>query len=557
MVIGSSTGNQAKSLTIQCSSSESLDLDMLLQLKIYRQKFTEPYLIGIASMKFDGLAKLDPTVPSDIQIRSTNMTGSVETGLKSGAMTLYINAEGLTCTDQAEFQCSLTYLDINQISQTVNDNKIFTVITVPSEVIMDSPEYYDVNGNTMQLTNNSVHDTGTRIKFKCTANVGSVPEGEIVWERSSEMGTMNSFIPYTPTPSTDIVQEASQQNGCFYRRTSYMYYNLTNLDDDGISFRCRARTYLSGQLYDALSNQQYRAVVAVNAVSLSFDPPSMVIGSSSVNPTTSLYIKCSSSLVLNVDASFRLKLSRRKFTEPTFVGIASMTFDGLAKLDPTVPSDIQTRSPNITGHVDTGLKSGTMTVSINAQGLSCTDQAEFQCSLNYVNPSPSNLLDNKNFTVITVPSEVSIDSPEYYDVTGNTHQLSNNSLLKTGTRIKYRCTANVGKLPEGTIIWERSRIMGSVIAFIPYNPAQVTDIVQETSRQDGCFYRRTSTMYYNLTKLDKDGISFRCKARTYLGGQLYEALANQQYRAVADPSVLLIGSTTQQGKWIYEYMQHD
>ncbi|KAL3886933.1 hypothetical protein ACJMK2_026889 [Sinanodonta woodiana] len=102
--------------------------------------------------------------------------------------------------------------------------------------------------------------TGTRIKYRCTANVGSVPEGEILWERSSEMGTINSFIPYTPTLSTDIVQDASRQNGCFYSRTSTMYYNLTKLDEDGISFRCRALTYLGGKLYDALSKQQYRAV---------------------------------------------------------------------------------------------------------------------------------------------------------------------------------------------------------------------------------------------------------------------------------------------------------
>ncbi|KAL3886928.1 hypothetical protein ACJMK2_026885, partial [Sinanodonta woodiana] len=255
MVIGSSTVNPTTSLNVQCSSSDTLDVDTLFQLKLSRRKFTEPNFIGIASMKFDGLAKLDPTVPSDIQNRSPNITGSVDTGKKSGTMTLSMNAQGMACTDQAEFQCALTYFDTNQFSHTVNDNQNFSVITVPSEVIMDSPEYYDVNGNTMQLSNNSVLITGYRIKFRCTANVGSVPEGEIIWERSSEMGTMNSFIPYTPTPSTDIVQEASEQNGCFYRRTSTMYYNLTTLDDDGISFRCRARSYLGGQLYDAQSNQ--------------------------------------------------------------------------------------------------------------------------------------------------------------------------------------------------------------------------------------------------------------------------------------------------------------
>ncbi|KAL3886907.1 hypothetical protein ACJMK2_026866, partial [Sinanodonta woodiana] len=257
MVIGSSTVNPITSLNMQCSSGGTLDVKNLYYLKLGRRKFTDSTFTDIAIL-LDSGPELD--APSDIQNRSPNITGSFDIGKKSGTMTLSISTQGLSCGDEGEFECSVNYMDTNNNVQTVIDNQNFTVITVPSDVIMDSPEYYDVNGNTMQLTNNSVHDTGTRIKFKCTANVGSVPEGEIVWERSSEMGTMNSFIPYTPTPSTDIVQEASQLNGCFYRRTSTMFYNLTNLDNDGISFRCRARSYLGGQLYDALSNQQYRAV---------------------------------------------------------------------------------------------------------------------------------------------------------------------------------------------------------------------------------------------------------------------------------------------------------
>ncbi|KAL3886935.1 hypothetical protein ACJMK2_026891, partial [Sinanodonta woodiana] len=259
MVIGSNTVNPSMSLNIQCSSNGTLDIDTLLIMKLRRRKFTEPTFTGIASMKFNGLAKLNSSAPSDIQIRSPNITGNVDTDLTSGTMTLSISAQGLTCGDQAEFQCLLTYLDRNITSQTVTDNMNFTVFIVPSEVIIDSPEYY-INANTLQLSNNSMLSTGTRIKYRCTANVGSVPEGEILWERSSEMGTINSFITYTPTLSTDIVQDASRHNGCFYSRTSTMYYNLTKLDEDGISFRCRALTYLGGKLYDALSNQQYRAV---------------------------------------------------------------------------------------------------------------------------------------------------------------------------------------------------------------------------------------------------------------------------------------------------------
>ncbi|KAL3886934.1 hypothetical protein ACJMK2_026890, partial [Sinanodonta woodiana] len=272
MVIGSNTVNPSMSLNIQCSSSGTLDIDTLIILRLSRRKFTEPTYVGIASMTFDGVAKLDSTAPSDIQNRSPNITGSVDVGQKSGTMTLSINAQGLTCGDQAEFQCALTYLDPNLNNKTVTDNMNFTVITVPSEVIIDSPEYHDIIGNTLQLSNNSMLITGTIIKYRCTANVGSVPEGEIVWERSLEMGTIHLFIPYTPTLSTDIVQEDSQQNGCFYRRISTMYYNLTKLDEDGISFRCRARTYLGGQLYDALSNQQYRAVAVL--IDSSRSPPS-------------------------------------------------------------------------------------------------------------------------------------------------------------------------------------------------------------------------------------------------------------------------------------------
>ncbi|KAL3886925.1 hypothetical protein ACJMK2_026882, partial [Sinanodonta woodiana] len=240
---------------MQCSSSGNLDVDTLLQLKLSRRKFTEPNFIGIGSMKFNGLAKLDPTVPLDIQTRSPNITGSVDIGHRSGTMTVSINAQGLECTDQAEFQCSLTYLDLDQISQMVTDSKTFSVMTAPNEVLIYSLEYYDDNGTTQQLSNNSVLNTGTRIKCRCTANVGSFPEGEILWERSLEMGSMKSFIPYTPAQVTDIVQETSKKYGCFYRRTSSMYYNLTDLDEDGISFRCKARSYLGGQLYEALANQ--------------------------------------------------------------------------------------------------------------------------------------------------------------------------------------------------------------------------------------------------------------------------------------------------------------
>ncbi|KAL3886904.1 hypothetical protein ACJMK2_026863 [Sinanodonta woodiana] len=270
----------------------------------------------------------------------------------------------------------------------------------------------------------------------------------------------------------------------------------------------------------------------VHGVTLSLNPQSMVMTSSTANPTTILNMQCSSSGTIDVMILLYLKLSRRKFTESTFNSIASMTLEGGPDFDPTVPADIQNRSPNITGSVDSGKKSGTMTLSINAQGLSCGDQAEFECSMNYLdtnNKGPT-VTDNRNFTVIIAPSEVVIDSPEYYDVNGNTMQLTNNSVHDTGTRIKFRCTANVGSVLEGEILWERSPEMGTLNLFIPYTPAKVSDIVQETSRQDGCFYRRTSTMYYNMTELDKDGISFRCRARTYLSGQLYEALANQQYR---------------------------
>ncbi|KAL3886932.1 hypothetical protein ACJMK2_026888, partial [Sinanodonta woodiana] len=260
MVIGSNTVNTSMSLNIQCSSSGTLDVDTLFLLKLSRRKFTEPIYFGIAFMKFDGVAKLDPTALLDNQIRSSNITGSVDTGKKSGTMTLSLSTQGLACGDQAEFQCTFTYLDTNENIQTVSHIKNFTIITVPSEVIIDSPELYDISGNSLQLNNNSILPAGTRLKYRCTANIGSVPEGELIWERSLHIGSMNTFITYDPTRSTDIVQGSSQQDGCLYRRISTMYYNLTQLDVNGISFRCRARTYFGSQLYEALSNKQYRAV---------------------------------------------------------------------------------------------------------------------------------------------------------------------------------------------------------------------------------------------------------------------------------------------------------
>ncbi|KAL3886905.1 hypothetical protein ACJMK2_026864, partial [Sinanodonta woodiana] len=127
----------------------------------------------------------------------------------------------------------------------------------------------------------------------------------------------------------------------------------------------------------------------------------MVIGSSTVNPITSLNIQCSSGGTSDVKNLYYLKLRRRKFTESTFTGIATLLESG-PKLDTTAPSDIQNRSPNITGSIDIGKKSGTMTLSIGAQGLACGDQAEFECSMNYLNTNNNGqtVIDNKNFTVI-------------------------------------------------------------------------------------------------------------------------------------------------------------
>ncbi|KAL3886917.1 hypothetical protein ACJMK2_026874, partial [Sinanodonta woodiana] len=86
-----------------------------------------------------------------------------------------------------------------------------------------------------------------------------------------------------------------------------------------------------------------------DGVSMSLHPPNIDIGSSTVNPTMRLNMQCSSSGTLDVDYLIQLKLSRRKFTEHTFTVIASMTPAGVPLLEPTVPSDIHNRSPNITG----------------------------------------------------------------------------------------------------------------------------------------------------------------------------------------------------------------
>ncbi|KAL3886915.1 hypothetical protein ACJMK2_026873 [Sinanodonta woodiana] len=143
------------------------------------------------------------------------------------------------------------------------------------------------------------------------------------------------------------------------------------------------------------------SVLSVNGVFMYLNRHSIAIGSSDVNPTMRLVMNCSSSGTFDIDILLQLKLSRRKFTEPTFTDIASMTPEGRPELEPTAPYDIRNRSPNISGSYDTQHKSTTMTLSINAQGIACTDQAEFQCSLKYVNLDQITVTvtDKVNFTV--------------------------------------------------------------------------------------------------------------------------------------------------------------
>ncbi|KAK3575970.1 hypothetical protein CHS0354_031233 [Potamilus streckersoni] len=263
-------------------------------------------------------------------------------------------------------------------------------------------------------------------------------------------------------------------------------------------------------------------ITSVGGVSMSVTPSSMVVGSAS--SVTRLELRCSSDGTSN-NGIYSLEISRKRFTETRFSSLVVLdVLDGIRQ-DPNMPADILAKSPNITG----GLvgTSGTLTLTMDGGSITCSDQAEFKCEMTFkitgVTGSQT-LNESTNFTVITVPSDFRITDALYEDK-GIQLQLTNDSKLNVGTRITYRCSANIGSDSSLAIVWERSSMLGASTDFTAYTPTVSTDIVQDPPVQGSCSYTRTSTMYYNMTNMDDDGVLFRCKVRVYIGNQWYDPIS--------------------------------
>ncbi|KAK3575963.1 hypothetical protein CHS0354_031227 [Potamilus streckersoni] len=262
----------------------------------------------------------------------------------------------------------------------------------------------------------------------------------------------------------------------------------------------------------------------VDGVSMYINPSSLVVGSSSANPVTRLELRCSSDGTSN-NGIYNLEISRRRFTETGFSSLVGLDIlDGIRQ-DPNIPADILAKSPNITGSlVGTPPYSGTVTLTMDGGSITCNDQAEFKCEMTYkisgVTGSTT-VHESTNFTVITIPNDFRITDALYEDK-GIQLQLINDSRLTVGTRIIYKCSANIGSDSTLSVAWERSSILGASPDFTTYTTTVSTDIVQDPPVQNSCSFTRTSTMYYNMTSMDDDGILFRCKVRVYIGNQWYE-----------------------------------
>ncbi|KAK3575964.1 hypothetical protein CHS0354_031228 [Potamilus streckersoni] len=271
---------------------------------------------------------------------------------------------------------------------------------------------------------------------------------------------------------------------------------------------------------------------SVEGVSMLITPSAMAVGSAS--SVTRLELRCSSDGTSN-NGIYSLEISRRRFTEMGFSSLVVLDVLHGIRQDPTIPADILAKSPNITG----GLvgTSGTLTLTMDGGSITCNDQAEFKCEMTYkiagVTGSQT-VLESNNFTVITVPSDFRITDALYEDK-GVQLQLTNDSKLNVGTRITYRCSANIGSDSSLAIVWERSSILGASTDFTAYSPTVTTDIVQDPPVQGSCSYTRTSTMYYNMTSMDDDGILFRCKVRVYIGNQWYDPKSNPRRTFAASP----------------------
>ncbi|KAK3601279.1 hypothetical protein CHS0354_040459 [Potamilus streckersoni] len=277
---------------------------------------------------------------------------------------------------------------------------------------------------------------------------------------------------------------------------------------------------------------QLSIVLSVEGVSMTINPSFMVVGSSSANPVRQLELRCFSDGTDHIETIYRLDMSRRRSSDPDFVNIASI--DGY-KIIKSFPLDM--KSPNATGSLEhvpgEPPTSGTLTVTMDGEGLTCNDQAEFRCTMTYKKmgtPTAAPVSQSNNFTVITAPNDVRIIDA-MYEENGVMKRLENDKSFKVGTRIMYRCSANTGSDSSVSISWERSPVMGASTNFVPYIPAD--DIVQDPVISTGCSNTQTSSMYYNLTSSDFDGIIFRCKVRSFLNGEWYQSTSIER-RTLAD-----------------------
>ncbi|KAL3886913.1 hypothetical protein ACJMK2_026872, partial [Sinanodonta woodiana] len=278
----------------------------------------------------------------------------------------------------------------------------------------------------------------------------------------------------------------------------------------------------------AYHNKKYKYIFTstnkFEGVSMIINPSSMVVGSNSAIPVIQLELKCLSDGTDNIETVFRLEISRKRFSDSEFVDIAAIDDYTITT---NFPQDM--RSPNATGSILHSTQggpptSGILIVTMDAGSLTCSDQAEFRCTMTYnmKEKAASPVSQSKNFTVITAPNDVHITYAQYEE-NGVMRRLENDKSYKVGTRIMYRCSANIGSDASLLISWDRSSVMGGSTHFVPYIPAESSDIVQDPVISTNCFNHRTSSMYYNLTNSDSDGITFQCKVRSLLSNEWYES----------------------------------
>ncbi|KAK3579753.1 hypothetical protein CHS0354_002403 [Potamilus streckersoni] len=531
-------------LKLECSSDGTSNISGVYTLAILRRRSADIEYTRVAQLGVYG-GKLDPNVPADLLAKSPNVIGGLEgTPSTSGRVILNMDSRGLTCNDQAEFKCELTYEDTRASGTvTVSTHSYLTVIAAPRDAKITGA-FYEIGGNPTQLNDDSGLNVDTRITYICTANIGSDPNVVIVWEKSSQIGTCTEFVTYNPVVSTDIVQGSVIQRNCSFSRTSSMYYNMTPFDDFGVAFRCKVRAFIGGKWYEKISahrktytvhsptnvsSASTNSSVIADGIFMYVTPSTIVVDSNSASAAHKLELTCSGGRTTNITGAVSLAISRRKFTEANYTVLAQIP-EG-SKLDQSIPADILAKSPNISGSLlGNPPLMGKLIISMDAGGLSCIDQAVFRCEMTYkaLGASGTAIIYADNYlTVITLPTKIEI-TDAFYEKDGTLKQITNTSVLHTGTKIMYKCSANIGNDPNVVIVWEKSTLDGPATEFVAYTPTVSTDVVQDPVTQSNCSFSRTSSMNYRLTSSDDKGIKFRCKVQAYLDGKLYESISSHQ-----------------------------